>query len=417
MSVGPVTPALSILALCACSAAPTPSAAIASVDATGAATCASGQVPCGSACCRDVPLAAGNAHSCAIDAAGAVACWGWNADGQLGDGTRKDSAVPVMVRGLDRPVVALTAGVIHTCALEASGAVVCWGGGSDGQLGDGKPLGATEESEAPVGVVGLASGVVAIAASTYTTCAVTVQGQVACWGPTAVAGATAGAASTTPVVVPGLAGVVALTAGAGYFCATGPSGVSCWGTTHFGAFGDGSTVVLNGRPAHSLPGFGSPAVLSANDRSACAITTAGAVACWGDDTYGQLGNSSLAPSDGAISTTPVAVDGLSDGVVGLSAGSQAFHACAWNGSALWCWGFNSDGQAGAPTTDAAIDVVAPPAAVPLPSYDISYVAAGSEHTCARAGGHVFCWGSNEVGQLGAGSDDDGSVTALRVVGL
>jgi alpha-tubulin suppressor-like RCC1 family protein len=64
-----------------------------------------------------------------------------------------------------------------------------------------------------------------------------------------------------------------------------------------------------------------------------------------------------------------------------------------------------------------MDVVALPRAVPLPSSDISYVAAGGEHTCARAGGHVYCWGSNEVGQLGAGGDDDESVAALRVAGL
>lgn len=113
----------------------------------------------------------------------------------------------------------------------------------------------------------------------------------------------------------------------------------------------------------------------------------------------------------------MAVDGLGGGALGLSAGSQAFHACAWTRSALWCWGFNSDGQAGVPTTDAAVDVVAPPAAVQLPSHDISCVAAGSEHTCAMAGGHVFCWGSNEVGQLGAGGHDDGSATPLRVIGL
>jgi alpha-tubulin suppressor-like RCC1 family protein len=176
-------------------------------------------------------------------------------------------------------------------------------------------------------------------------------------------------------------------------------------------------VVLNGPPTPSLSGLGSPAALSANDRSACAITTAGDVVCWGDDEYGEVGSSSLTPSDHTVSTTPLAVDGLGGGALGLSAGSQALHACAWTRAALWCWGFNSDGQAGLPTTDAAVDVVTPPDAIQLPSYDISYVAAGGEHTCARAGGHVFCWGSNEVGQLGAGDADDWSVTALRVLGL
>jgi alpha-tubulin suppressor-like RCC1 family protein len=417
MNAASMTQTLLLSTLGACGPVSASSGGGATDFAGDEAPCAAGQVPCGRACCRSAPLAAGDAHSCAIDAAGAVVCWGWNADGQLGDGTRADRAVPVKVRGLSSGVVALAAGVIHTCALKTSGTVVCWGGGSDGQLGDGGPLGATEHSETPISVVGLGSDVVAIAASTYTTCAVTAAGRVACWGPTAAPGATADAASSTAVVVPGLTGVVALTAGAGYFCATTPSGPTCWGTTHFGAFGDGSTVVVNGPPARALSSLGSPAALSANDRSACAITTSGAAACWGDDTYGQLGNSALARWDGSLSTTPVPVDGLGAGAIGLSVGSQALHVCAWTRSVLRCWGFNSDGQAGRPTTDASMDVVALPRAVPLPSSDISYVAAGGEHTCARAGGHVYCWGSNEVGQLGAGGDDDGSVAALRVAGL
>jgi hypothetical protein len=95
-------------------------------------------------------VAAGQYHSCAALDSGETWCWGSNTSGQLGDGTKKDSPVPVKVKGLAEPVFALRAGDSHTCAMTTSGALYCWGANGSGQVGDGSAW-----SSDPVPVAGI----------------------------------------------------------------------------------------------------------------------------------------------------------------------------------------------------------------------------------------------------------------------
>lgn len=97
---------------------------------------------------RDVvSLAAGSGHFCAITSSGAVRCWGINNAGQLGDGSRQDSWVPVEVKGIGGKAVELALGRYHSCALLDSGEIKCWGDNLECQLGNGKPCGRDEETK------------------------------------------------------------------------------------------------------------------------------------------------------------------------------------------------------------------------------------------------------------------------------
>ncbi|MCB0189963.1 MAG: hypothetical protein KDE31_37085, partial [Caldilineaceae bacterium] len=122
--------------------------------------------------------ATGGNHSCAILSSGTVQCWGRNSSGQLGDGTTDERLLPVAVVGLPATPTALAAGEAHTCALFATGAVSCWGRNAAGQLGNG----ATADSSLPVAVSGLAAGALEIVAGFDYSCARLANGTVQCWG-------------------------------------------------------------------------------------------------------------------------------------------------------------------------------------------------------------------------------------------
>ena len=276
----------------------------------------------------------------------------------------------------------------------------------------------------------VASNFVAVSVGNDFTCALTVGGAVQCWGTSAVA------SSAYPVTVPGLeSGATAISAGNLYACALMNGAAKCWGYSQ-------NTPSMS--PATVVPGLESGIVAvsvgSSADGpsrppggaaffSACAVTASGAVQCWGDNTYGQLGNGSSGLSSsgtGVVSTPseamPVPVTGLESGVTAVSVGGV--DACAVTaGGAVQCWGDNTHGQLGVDPMALAFSAV--PVTVPGLSSGVTAVSVGDGAACAlTAAGQVSCWGnawgfvSQVAGPWGpvpvAGLS--GGVTAVSVTG-
>jgi alpha-tubulin suppressor-like RCC1 family protein len=237
---------------------------------------------------RVTAIVAGERHTCALTTNGGVKCWGNNHDGQLGDGTRKDRVTPVDVKGLTSGVTAITAAWRHTCALTSAGGMKCWGNNHDGQLGDGT----NNDSPVPVDVAGLTSGVSAISARWRHTCALTSAGGVKCWGGNhdGVVGDGTRTDRSAPVEVVGLtSGVKALASGWRHVCVLMTDGnAKCWGSNHEGQLGDG-TGVDQKRPVDVAQIPSGIVAITAGGQHTCALTR-GSVTCWGENEDGQLGD-------------------------------------------------------------------------------------------------------------------------------
>jgi alpha-tubulin suppressor-like RCC1 family protein len=198
-------------------------------------------------------IATGGHHTCVITEADGVKCWGGNESGELGNETTRNSNTPVDVLGLTSGAKALATGGYHSCVLTETGRVKCWGNNSHGQLGNGLRTNST----VPLNVDGLMSGVIAIAAGVGSvrgletfagahTCVLTTAGGVRCWGNNDVGQLGEGRAvdRDTPVDVVGLTrGIKGIAVGAHHSCALTTTGtVKCWGDNSQGQLGNGTTT-------------------------------------------------------------------------------------------------------------------------------------------------------------------------------
>lgn len=382
-----------------------------------------------------VAIAAGFDFSCALLEDGGVRCWGANASGQLGDGSRQPRLRPVAVNGL-APVLALAAGKYHACALQQDGLVLCWGDDENGQLGDGQQW---TSSTQPVPVP-LSFDPLALAAGGYHTCALDDLGRVWCWGAR-WSGQTGTQVSQvnelSPTRIDSLTGVLRIAAGEGHSCAVrsdqtlwcwgdsrltraGPDltddaspaqvadlaevidvdtsmyhicvrllrgGVKCWGYNREGQLGDGSRTSRD-EPGTTLQlSTDDTREVRAGGTHSCARMRQGTTWCWGDGTWGQIGEGSLQSTASVSGVLLASVQEIHAGI---------YHTCMrQQGGQVACTGWNQRGQLGVsgPTLVDTPQI--------LPTLDaVTALATGPLHSCAVRGNRVLCWGANDAGQLG-----------------
>jgi alpha-tubulin suppressor-like RCC1 family protein/sugar lactone lactonase YvrE len=279
-------------------------------------------------------------HTCILTVQGGVKCWGDNTLGQLGNGDNESSLRPVDVVGLSDGVISLAANQYITCAVTSNGGAKCWGANRNGQLGDGT----TTDRNIPVNVKGLADGISALAVGPNHACALSKDGKVKCWGQNQAGQLGDGTKtdSSTPVEVKGLSdGVKGLAVGWDFSCAQiDDSGVQCWGANNWGQLGDGTTVDKSS-PVDVVGLEGGVQELVLGDSHTCVLSTTGSIKCWGENYSGELGNQSTDD----FKSMPVDVVGITSVVRSISAGGG--HTCALlDEGGVKCWGWNSYGQLG-----------------------------------------------------------------------
>ena len=355
----------------------------------------------------------GNAHTCAKSVLGEVKCWGNNMFGQVGNGSASAGPVqiPVGVMALSSGVLGIGGGFNHSCAIKPDRSVVCWGDDSFGELGDGKNSAA---SNVPVLVPGVSKAVHVRGGVNYS-CAVLQGGTVECWGEND--GGQCGNGSKTSIIMPtpvsALTDATEIATGSAHACAVRRGGgVVCWGQNEHGQLGNGGVAQSSTPVPVTLTG--SAVHVAAGQNFSCAMLSGGDVSCWGENDFGQLGNATSTPSTTATST-PAAVSGIGN-ATNITAG--LFHACALlaNG-AVSCWGQNDYGQlgdgvritAGAPTTT-------PEGVVGLTNAVGIGVILGKHECAPTQNGYLSCWGLNDNAQLGQDSEASDQLSPANAVG-
>ena len=375
---------------------------------------------------RVTQITVGDSHNCALLDTGAVRCWGYGGNGQLGYGNISnigDDEAPATAGDVDvgGAVVQIDTGTGYTCAVLDTGSVRCWGSNDKSSLGYvGADFVGANETPASVGDVDVGGTVTQIATGFFHTCALLDTGDVRCWGRANFGRLGYGNQVTigddeTPASAGDVdIGIAAtqIAVGHNHTCALlVTSNVRCWGNGNDGALGYGNTTNVGDNESPASAGDvdlgGTVIQIAAGDEHTCALLDTGAVRCWGLGQAGRLGYGNT--NDIGRRETPASAGFVDVGgtVTQIAAGDRQTCALLDTG-AVRCWGSNGWGRLGYPNTDAVGGDDTPASAGDVDVGGIvTQIAAGFRHTCALLDtGSVRCWGFSLEGRLGYGNSND-----------
>lgn len=343
----------------------------------------------------------GNYFSCGLAERGEAYCWGINQNGQLGDGitsTRTNAPIePVKVGGAVTLFREISAGDNHACATTIGRQQVCWGVGN-GNYGSTTPTVTRFDTYSVIADVAVGSG---------HSCTVEVGGVTWCVGDNGygqLGTDTTGAANPAPHL-PLPERYTSVAAGEQHSCGMvlNSTTMRCWGRNIEGQLGDGTNLPREVPTIVSGGVTWNPLTLTAGGNFTCGLNNAGAAQCFGQNSFGQLGDGTTTNSN-----APVAVSG---GLTLRAIVAGRNHACAIQASdsTAYCWGRNDAGQLGDGTTMQRSSPTLVPGGLKFTSLSagefhtcgVAATASGANNTLATAG-TMYCWGDSEYGQAGTG---------------
>ena len=315
-------------------------------------------------------IVAGQSYSCSLNTSSQAFCWG---------------GVPALVQG-GLSFASISAGG-HRCGVTATGDGYCWGSNLYGELGDGT----TTDRLTPTPVAGGLS-FASISAGVLHTCGVTTTGVAYCWGVNQ-SGALGDGTTTDRIVPTPVSGGLTfkqISAGFYYTCGVTTNGEAyCWGGNAY--FNYTRTPI----PIAQSLTFTS---VSAGWTHTCGLATNGTVYCWGNNQVGQLGDGTttsrqnLLPVAGGFTFTSV------------SSGNDGYSCGVTTSGDAYCWGLNAYGQLGDGTTTNRLVPTRVPGGITFAAVAASATLDGA-HTCGvSTSGAVYCWGLNDHGQIGDGTN-------------
>jgi len=340
-------------------------------------------------------VSTGDGQGCGVTADSLAYCWGYNKNAQLGDGTTSSPRLaPVRVQGGLR-FRTVTASAYHGCGVTGVGKAYCWGDNSSGQLGTGTTSSFSSPQLTPVAVEG-GLRFRNLSAGPFYTCGVTTDDRAYCWGYNGSGrlgdGTFSGDFRTAPVAVTGGLRFRLVSAGSDYACGiTTANRAYCWGDNRYGQLGDSSNFTSRAAPS-GVAGGRSYQWLDAGRFHTCAVTTDGRAFCWGNGRAGQLGTGKA-----YLSFWPRRVAG---GLLFRNITSGALHSCGLGTDGRsYCWGANESGQLGDGTTTQRLVPTAVHGGLAF-----AHLSGGEAFSCGiTTAARAYCWGGNWVGQLGDGT--------------